>query len=405
MQEDKQSKMRPLERAVRKKNLGVLALLSLPFLVALFLIFRDADNRPSESSGNLLLSIPEGREQRIERDKQKAMERLQAEEEQQKRIRTLAESSFSLKADSSRCLQQEEPLSESFAQSHTSYQALQNEIGSFYTPSSSAPAANTSEIERLQEQVAMLEKELAQKNERDPLEYMERSYALASKYLGGSTATADNSIAAVEPEQKRAVVRRTKDNTVSGLAVLSPDTISVREGARSRNYTFNTAVGEGVADNRNAIRACIDADQTVRSGETVRLRLLEAMQVERYVFPANTVIWGVVGINGQRLSITVSNIECGGSIIPVQLYAHDLDGQPGLNIPGSQARDALKNSAASIGSSLGQSITLARDAGQQVAMDVTRGVLSGGTQYLSDKLREVKIHLKAGYRLLLISQE
>ena len=234
---------------------------------------------------------------------------------------------------------------------------------------------------------------------------MERSYALASKYLGGSTATADNSIAAVEPEQKRAVVRRTKDNTVSGLAVLSPDTISVREGARSRNYTFNTAVGEGVADNRNAIRACIDADQTVRSGETVRLRLLEAMQVERYVFPANTVIWGVVGINGQRLSITVSNIECGGSIIPVQLYAHDLDGQPGLNIPGSQARDALKNSAASIGSSLGQSITLARDAGQQVAMDVTRGVLSGGTQYLSDKLREVKIHLKAGYRLLLISQE
>lgn len=39
MQEDKQSKMRPLERAVRKKNLGVLALLSLPFLVALFFDF------------------------------------------------------------------------------------------------------------------------------------------------------------------------------------------------------------------------------------------------------------------------------------------------------------------------------------------------------------------------------
>ena len=32
---------------------------------------------------------------------------------------------------------------------------------------------------------------------------------------------------------------------------------------KPRNYGFNTAVGEGVAENRNAIRAAIDADQVL----------------------------------------------------------------------------------------------------------------------------------------------
>ena len=52
---------------------------------------------------------------------------------------------------------------------------------------------------------------------------------------------------------------------------------------KPRNYGFNTAVGEGVAENRNAIRAAIDADQVITAGAVVRLRLLEPMQVARYV--------------------------------------------------------------------------------------------------------------------------
>ena len=98
---------------------------------------------------------------------------------------------------------------------------------------------------------------------------------------------------------------------------------------KPRNYGFNTAVGEGVAENRNAIRAAIDADQVITAGAVVRLRLLKPMQVARYVLPTNTVVFGVAAIEGQRLSITVKSIESGGSIIPVQLTAHDTDGQPG----------------------------------------------------------------------------
>lgn len=121
---------------------------------------------------------------------------------------------------------------------------------------------------------------------------------------------------------------------------------------KPRNYGFNTAVGEGVAENRNAIRAAIDADQVITAGAVVRLRLLEPMQVARYVLPTNTVVFGVAGIEGQRLSITVKSIESGGNIIPVQLTAHDTDGQPGLNIPTSLEHEAAKEAVASVGSSV-----------------------------------------------------
>ena len=171
---------------------------------------------------------------------------------------------------------------------------------------------------------------------------------------------------------------------------------------KPRNYGFNTAVGEGVAENRNAIRAAIDADQVITAGAVVRLRLLEPMQVARYVLPTNTVVFGVAAIEGQRLSITVKSIESGGSIIPVQLTAHDTDGQPGLNIPNSLEREAAKEAVASVGSS---GISVTHNAGQQAAMDLVRGAMSAGSQYLNAKMREVKINLKAGYQLLLISKE
>lgn len=87
------------------------------------------------------------------------------------------------------------------------------------------------------------------------------------------------------------------------------------------------------------------------------------------------------------------------------MTAHDLDGQTGLFVPNTAERTAIKEAAASVGSGFGSSVSFARSAGQQVAMDVVRGVMTGGTQYLSTKLREVKAAVKANYQLLLIPKE
>ena len=84
---------------------------------------------------------------------------------------------------------------------------------------------------------------------------------------------------------------------------------------------------------------------------------------------------------------------------------NDMDGQAGLFVPNTAERTAMKEAAANIGGSFGTSISFARSASQQLVMDVTRGVLGGGSQYLATKMREVKVAVKANYQLLLISKK
>lgn len=79
--------------------------------------------------------------------------------------------------------------------------------------------------------------------------------------------------------------------------------------------------------------------------------------------------------------------------------------QEGLFVPNTAERTAMKEAAANIGGSFGTSISFARSASQQLVMDVTRGVLGGGSQYLATKMREVKVVVKANYQLLLISKK
>ena len=130
--------------------------------------------------------------------------------------------------------------------------------------------------------------------------------------------------------------------------------------------------------------------------------MLEPLQVGGVLVPANTPLYGTVRIEGQRMAVTVNSIESGGNILPV---AYDMDGQAGLFVPNTAERTAMKEAAANIGGSFGTSISFARSASQQLVMDVTRGVLGGGSQYLATKMREVKVAVKANYQLLLISKK
>lgn len=128
------------------------------------------------------------------------------------------------------------------------------------------------------------------------------------------------------------------------------------------------------------------------------------MQAGGLTVPANSLLFASAQIEGQRLAVRVQSLEYDGNIVPVELTAHDTDGQEGLYIPNSAERTAAKDAAANIGSGFGTSISFAQSAGQQVAMDLVRGVMTGGSQYLSNKLREVKITVKANYQILLISK-
>ncbi|WP_324680133.1 conjugative transposon protein TraM [Hymenobacter sp. GOD-10R] len=146
----------------------------------------------------------------------------------------------------------------------------------------------------------------------------------------------------------------------------------------------------------NAVPAVVHSDQVVVQGQTVKLRLLADVQLEGRVIPANTFVYGVCGLSGQRLTITINSIQYDNSIVPVSLSAYDLDGGEGLNIPGSVDRDAAKQSMAN-GASSADLLTMSPSLGAQAA-----GIaIQTGKAIAGNKIKLVKINLKANYKLLL----
>ena len=129
------------------------------------------------------------------------------------------------------------------------------------------------------------------------------------------------------------------------------------------------------------------------------------MRIDGVLIPRNTPLYGLATIAGMRLQVTVSSVEYGGRIFAVETAVYDLDGQPGLNVPNSRERTALKEALASVGQTAGTSVNVTRSAGQQVLSELARGGLQASSQYVAGKLREVKITLKANHQLLLISKQ
>jgi putative uncharacterized protein (fragment) len=93
-------------------------------------------------------------------------------------------------------------------------------------------------------------------------------------------------------------------------------------------------------------------------------------------------------------------------IIPVELTVVDGDGQEGIFIPGSMEIDAIREIAANLGGNLGTTINLnQQSAGDQLLTDLGKGAIQGTSQYIAKKMRTIKVHLKAGYNLMLYQKK
>lgn len=274
------------------------------------------------------------------------------------------------------------------------YQEVQASLNDFYIPESTE-AAQVAElqarIDELEAQNITAQQHVQQPNE---LELMERSYQLAAQYMGNG---------GNQPVPVSADDEKGKRN-VQPVAQVNRNVVSIL-GSSSTVRGFTTAVGTMKEVSKNTIAAVVASNQSVTDGESVKLRTTEPMWVGSRLIPRNTVIVGSARVQGERLEIEISSIECDGSIYDVELQVYDSDGQEGINIPNSMESDALHEIGANMGSTMGSSINISTDAGAQIASDVGRGLINGVSQYLNKKLRTVKVHLKAGYHVMLHQPE
>ena len=299
--------------------------------------------------------------------------------------------------------------SNSFSTSASAYNDINATLGSFYEQPREDPEkeALKAELEELKQ--SMAQQQNSQPTYADQVALLEKSYELAAKYMPGNAASTSEGVAEeVETttrsgKAKAQPVGHVTTPVVSALAQPVSDSVMIARMAQSVGGGFHTAVGEAPKQTaRNTIKACVHGDQTITSGQSVRLRLLEAMRVGKYVLPRNTLITGEGSIKGERLDIEILQVEHNGTIIPVELTVHDNDGQAGIFIPGSMEASAAKEMAANLGQNLGTSISITnQSAGDQLLSEVGRGAIQGVSQYISKKMREEKVHLKSGYTLML----
>ena len=405
------------QQVQQRRKMIVFPLMFLAFAGCMYLIFAPSGKEDVnvESVGGFNADIPLPAEDGIIADKQKAYEQAVISRKQQDKIQSLQDFGFTLDDDTEEpqeeinLLPEEDPKPQrgGGASSRAAYRDINRQLSTFYE----TPPVDE-EKEELKRQVAELTDRLKQQQNATPtaddqMALLEKSYELAARYMnGGQGQVAQVPVTGgIERKPDAVAVQAIRETTVSGLQQPMSDADFIRAYSQPRNYGFNTAVGTGYAMGKNTVAACIHQDQTLVDGQAVKLRLLEPMQAGNIVVPKNTLVAGTAKVQGERLDILVSSIEYAGNIIPVELAVFDTDGQKGLSVPSSMEQEAFNEAMANIGSGLGTSISFAQSAGQQVAMDVTRGLLQGTSGYLAKKFRTVKVKLKAGYKVMLYAKQ
>lgn len=381
----------PKSQAERQKMMKYLVVMPAAILcgaVILWLLYSSL-NKGDERVGDAFnTEIPEGENDGM-KDKMSEYEAAEAAKEKETRQQTVSVLDTLTAATPQDSDMRQPSAVETSAQA---YQEVQASLDDFFVPESSEAA----QVAELQARIDELEAQNAMAQQQpDQMEMLERSYQLAAQYMGnGNGGNYPPPAPADDEKGKRNVqpVAQVSRNVVSSLSA-------------SSGRSFNTSVGSSGIVNKNTIAAVVANNQSVTDGESVKLRTTEPMWVGSRLIPRNTVIVGSARVQGERLEIEISSIECDGSIYDVELQVYDSDGQEGINIPNSMESDALHEIGANMGSTMGSSINISTNTGAQIASDVGRGLINGVSQYLNKKLRTVKVHLKAGYRVMLHQPE
>lgn len=383
----------PKSQAERQKMMKYLVVMPAAILcgaVILWLLYSSL-NKGDERVGDAFnTEIPEGENDGM-KDKMSEYEADEAAKEKEARQQTVSVLDTLTAATPQDSDMRQPSAVETSAQA---YQEVQASLDDFFVPQNNEAA----QVAELQARIDELEAQNAmaqQQQQPDQMEMLERSYQLAAQYMG-------NGNGGNYPPQASADDEKGKRD-VQPVAQVSRNVVSSLSASSSRS--FNTSVGSSGIVNKNTIAAVVANNQSVTDGESVKLRTTEPMWVGSRLIPRNTVIVGSARVQGERLEIEISSIECDGSIYDVELQVYDSDGQEGINIPNSMESDALHEIGANMGSTMGSSINISTNTGAQIASDVGRGLINGVSQYLNKKLRTVKVHLKAGYHVMLHQPE
>jgi conjugative transposon TraM protein len=172
------------------------------------------------------------------------------------------------------------------------------------------------------------------------------------------------------------------------------DTIKKKQTTSNQFYGVTKESEEAIEG--FAIEAVVHSNQSLVNGAVIQLRLSTDVFIKGVLIPKGTSVNGIASLNNERLEAEINSIRYKNQLFPVKMELYDLDGLPGIYIPGSISRDVAKNSADN-SLQLMELTTLDPSLKAQAAAAGINTVKS----LMSRKVKQVKVMVKEGYKVLL----
>jgi conjugative transposon TraM protein len=379
-----------------------------------YLIFRPkSDNKIVEEAG-FNAAIPQAKDGQLQSDKQKAYEQQlleQKNEEKRSAMTTLSDywndqNGLNSKTNPSSPTVGIGGLQQSDQNAVNSYRNAQQTLSSFY-------GRDDQEVNNLRKEISRLKNEAMQNNAapaglgmNDQLELMEKSYQMAAKYL--PTNTKQEGPAGKEeqekPAEKKVKLTPAKPvfNRIVSTLYREPSDSAFSAGLNQNRFYETQNDSNHSVQSKNAIMGVVYETKTVINESTLSIRLSEGMKLGHIEIPSGSLLTAICKFQGGRLQLKISSIQYRGNVYPVEINVHDNDGQSGLYVPYSPEQTAVSDIVANMSQTSGTNIMMTQSAGQQVAADLSRGVVQGLSGYFQKRVRQLKVTVKAGQQVLLV---
>ncbi|HEY4334667.1 MAG TPA: conjugative transposon protein TraM [Puia sp.] len=146
----------------------------------------------------------------------------------------------------------------------------------------------------------------------------------------------------------------------------------------------------------NSIFAGIPEDQTLTNGATIAIRITDSIRVNGRTLSPGRLVFGTVTFNNDRLLVHINSLREATNLYTVDWQVYDLDGLPGIHMPALLGRDVTKQSA---DQGIGSLNILPVD--PSLGAQAAGAGVQAAKSFLSHKVRQVRVTVKAGYQLLL----
>ncbi|MGQ7856531.1 conjugative transposon protein TraM [Pedobacter sp. WC2501] len=382
----------------------VFPIIAIPFLCLFFFVYRESlsKNRTvrteKDMNGNLAEISDRVRERGLS-DKLEAYKNSYKESDGYSAIKTVSDDKLPQATMASSYSELEKQRLDSIEESIKSQAYLSTQQSrKTFTPSPPRRTENGSSIRREDGEMAKALAILAEARskerppsgsttkETDPMDLFKKQMA----YLDSVQKVNDPSYTNIQKEKMKKdeeLIREEKILPVSRNAAVKSD--------------FNTLLAD---ESREMITAIIDEDITGYAGSRIRLRLLEDIYAGKLKLTKGTDMYArISGFSDQRVQLAVSSVLCAGKILPIKLLVYDMDGLPGLYVPGSAFREFSKG----FGSSPVQGFnTMGSAQGQnEFVMSTVDRLFQSSSAAIANMVRKNRAKLKYNNQVFLVDPQ